>query len=289
MTADNCVMAVYIAAIMSIPAEGPSSGSGSSGGSSTQRPAVTAESMALSIAAAALACTLGTQLATAVGMPSLGLAFMAVLASGLAALGARLAARLRRSRGAASSSSGGSSGQASQAAPAAAPFAGAEALGGALMMLFFATIGAAAGSLQALRGSGWLVLFILLQLRCGGLCNRVKAPWLLAVLGDGQVRTTHFRPANEGPNLARPFPLLPCSIHLAVCLAGGRLLRLPVQSVLIASNANVGGPATAAAMASSKGWPHMVQPAMLTGCLGYAIATFLGCAMGQWMRGWYAF
>ena len=44
---------------------------------------------------------------------------------------------------------------------------GAEALGGALMMLFFATIGAAAGSLRSLQGCGWLLLFILLQLRCG--------------------------------------------------------------------------------------------------------------------------
>lgn len=111
----------------------------------------------------------------------------------------------------------------------------------------------------------------------------------LALLGHRLVAP--FTPAFP-TNSFLSSPLLPppcCSVHLAVCLAGGRLLRLPMQSVLIASNANVGGPATAAAMASSKGWPHMVQPAMLTGCLGYAIATFLGCAMGQWMRGWFAF
>jgi uncharacterized membrane protein len=62
-----------------------------------------------------------------------------------------------------------------------------------------------------------------------------------------------------------------------------------MQAILIASNANVGGPATAAAMATSKGWAHMIQPAMLTGSLGYAVANFIGIAMGQWMRGWYAF
>lgn len=43
-------------------------------------------------------------------------------------------------------------------------FAGAEALGGALMLLFFATIGAGAGSLSALRGTGWLTAFITIQL-----------------------------------------------------------------------------------------------------------------------------
>jgi uncharacterized membrane protein len=70
-------------------------------------------------------------------------------------------------------------------------------------------------------------------------------------------------------------------------LVGGRLLRLPMQAVLIASNANVGGPATAAAMASSKGWSHMIQPAMLTGSLGYAVATGLGLCLAGWLRTWY--
>ena len=169
MTADNCVMALYIFTIMSLPAEDHVDSNSSSGGSSQRLAApVTAESLGLSVAAAALACTLGTQLAAAAGMPSLGLALMSVLASGLAVLGSRLAARLCSSKHSSSSSGGGGggSGQASQAAPPAAPFAGAEALGGALMMLFFATIGAAAGSLQTLQGCGWLVLFILLQLRC---------------------------------------------------------------------------------------------------------------------------
>ena len=41
---------------------------------------------------------------------------------------------------------------------------GAEALGGALMLLFFATIGAGAGSLSALWGTGWLTAFIAIQL-----------------------------------------------------------------------------------------------------------------------------
>lgn len=76
-------------------------------------------------------------------------------------------------------------------------------------------------------------------------------------------------------------------VHLAVCLGVGRLLlRLPMRSVLIASNANVGGSATAAAMASSKGWADMVQPAMLTGSLGYAVATAIGTGMGHWLRSW---
>ena len=191
MTADNCIMALYIAAIMSIPAEGsselPAAGApaaaegGGGGGSSTsgstttssaQQPAPeaasTAESMALSLAAAAVACTLGNQLAAAAGFGSSGLAVMALLASGIAMLGSRLSTWAASRRSSGSSSDEAQQHQQQSKQQAAAPFVGAEALGGALMMLFFATIGAAAGSLRSLQGCGWLLLFILLQLRCGG-------------------------------------------------------------------------------------------------------------------------
>lgn len=118
-------------------------------------------------------------------------------------------------------------------------YAGAEALGGALMLLFFATIGAGAGSLSALAATGWLTGFIGVQL----------------------------------------------AVHMLVTLLGARvLLRLPMQSVLTASNANIGGPATAAAMAAARGWTNMVRPAMLTGSLGYAVGTGVGCAVGHWLR-----
>lgn len=52
----------------------------------------------------------------------------------------------------------------------------------------------------------------------------------------------------------------------------------------MASNANVGGPATAAAMASSKGWRDLLQPAVLMGCLGYVAGTPLGVAMGMVLK-----
>jgi hypothetical protein len=137
--------------------------------------------MALSIAAAAVACTLGNHLAAAAGFGSSGLAVMALLASGIAMLGSRLAACAASSGSSSSSSSSSSSPSSSSSSSSSAeqqqqpkqqqqvPFVGAEALGGALMMLFFATIGAAAGSLRSLQGCGWLLLFILLQLRCGGM------------------------------------------------------------------------------------------------------------------------
>jgi len=65
------------------------------------------------------------------------------------------------------------------------------------------------------------------------------------------------------------------SIHLAVILVGGRLLKIPLPEILIASNANLGGPTTACGMAMAKRWDKLIAPAVLVGIFGYAIATFV--------------
>ena len=77
------------------------------------------------------------------------------------------------------------------------------------------------------------------------------------------------------------FVTLLLGVHLAVvCVVGRSWLKLRWQPLLVASNANVGGPATAAAMAAARGWKHQLQPALITGSFGYAIGTPLGCFMG---------
>jgi uncharacterized membrane protein len=74
------------------------------------------------------------------------------------------------------------------------------------------------------------------------------------------------------------------AVHLVVILVAGRLLRLDLAEIVIASNANMGGPTTAAAMAVARRWETLVIPAVLCGTLGYATATFLGVAVGHWLR-----
>ena len=50
--------------------------------------------------------------------------------------------------------------------------------------------------------------------------------------------------------------------------------------IILASNANIGGPTTAAGMAIAQGWSRLVGPCMLVGTLGYAIGTWLGILVG---------
>lgn len=77
------------------------------------------------------------------------------------------------------------------------------------------------------------------------------------------------------------FSGLQITVHFACLLLLGKLaFRLDSRDLFLASNANVGGPTTAAAMAKGKGWPRRVLPALLIGVLGYASATAIALALG---------
>ena len=72
------------------------------------------------------------------------------------------------------------------------------------------------------------------------------------------------------------------AVHaLGVFLVGKKLLKFTTKELLVASNANVGGPATAGALAAGKNWTDLVVPGMLVGNLGNAIGTFVGLGMAK--------
>jgi len=90
--------------------------------------------------------------------------------------------------------------------------------------------------------------------------------------------------ANVGEVLGAALPIIifivvMVLVHLVVLVIVGKLIKLDLAEVLIASNACILGPAPAAALAASKGWQPLIAPGILVGMFGYAIATFIGVAL----------
>ena len=80
------------------------------------------------------------------------------------------------------------------------------------------------------------------------------------------------------------FAALIIVVHLVILFAIGKVLRIDVAELAVASVAAIGGPGSAAALASVKGWRALVTPGVLTGSLGYAIGTFIGIAVVEMLR-----
>ncbi len=82
-----------------------------------------------------------------------------------------------------------------------------------------------------------------------------------------------------------PILLLFCMIIVVInmlfCFAGGKLLKFNLEEIILASNANIGGPTTAAGMAISQGWVKLIGPCMLVGTFGYVIGTWVGILVGS--------
>lgn len=92
-------------------------------------------------------------------------------------------------------------------------------------------------------------------------------------------------PASIGAILrSAPLMLLFCLVIVLVnmlfCLVGGKLIGSSLEEILLASNANIGGPTTAAGMAISQGWTKLITPCMLVGTFGYVIGTYAGIIVG---------
>lgn len=71
--------------------------------------------------------------------------------------------------------------------------------------------------------------------------------------------------------------------NLSITLFFGKLFKFNIEEMLLASNANAGGPTTAAALAISKGWQGLVGPILIIGTLGYVIGNYVGTLIGYFL------
>ena len=88
--------------------------------------------------------------------------------------------------------------------------------------------------------------------------------------------------------LNAPFLFLFCGIiatmNIILNLLAGKLFRHNLEEICLTSNASIGGPSTAAAMAVAKGYDKLVVPGILIGLWGYIIGTPLGLIMSRWFE-----
>jgi len=81
-----------------------------------------------------------------------------------------------------------------------------------------------------------------------------------------------------------PLLLLFCAIivfvNMLFSFVFGKLFKFSLEEIIISSNANIGGPTTAAAMAIAKGWNALIVPSILVGTLGYVLGNYYGIFAG---------
>lgn len=117
----------------------------------------------------------------------------------------------------------------------------------------------------------------------GELLGKLFLLFFFASIGNasGTVSSTF---AAKGAASLVMFECILYAVHLCVVLGvGGKLLKLPMPDLLLASNANIGNAATASSLATAKGWKSRILPAILVGTLGNAFGTFAGLSLGSFV------
>ncbi|HEX7049303.1 MAG TPA: DUF819 family protein [Longimicrobiales bacterium] len=183
------------------------------------------------------------------------------------------------------------------AAAAEHPFFGAASLRlldvALLLALGFALLVAAdavAARIPAIPAVLWLTTFALAvaQLpavrRLSGAMQlgTLALHFFFAVIGIGS-RVAEI--ARVGPEIFY-FTAMVVAVHGVLIYGGARMARLDVATASVASQAAVGGPSSALALAAAREWPALVLPGTVAGLLGYAVGNYLGFGVAYLMRAW---
>lgn len=79
------------------------------------------------------------------------------------------------------------------------------------------------------------------------------------------------------------FCLIIVAFNMLFSFVFGKIFKFNLEEICVASNANIGGPTTAAAYAIAKGWTAMVVPSLLVGTLGYVVGNYYGIFIGTFL------
>ncbi|RLE24623.1 MAG: hypothetical protein DRJ61_02910 [Acidobacteria bacterium] len=80
------------------------------------------------------------------------------------------------------------------------------------------------------------------------------------------------------------YVMIMATVHLVFIYGVGRLFRLDIRVLTIASCAAKSGPPTVVALANVHGWKNLVLPGVAMGLLGYAVGNYLGFAAAYAMK-----
>lgn len=150
------------------------------------------------------------------------------------------------------------------------------------------TTGTASGLANSLLGNKYLIITTLTMALATALPN-----FFGNIRGSQEIGTFLIYlffmvigvPASIGMIISKsPMLLVFCGImvfvNMVISFGLGKIFKFDIEEIILASNANIGGPTTAAAMAISKGWNKLIGPIMLVGILGYIIGNYFGIFMG---------
>jgi uncharacterized membrane protein len=77
------------------------------------------------------------------------------------------------------------------------------------------------------------------------------------------------------------YTLLVVGVHGVVVYLGGRVLKMDLGTLSVASQAAVGGPSSALAVAVAREWPGLVLPGIIVGLVGYAVGNYVGLGVAD--------
>ena len=81
------------------------------------------------------------------------------------------------------------------------------------------------------------------------------------------------------------FAAITVAVHGLVIFGIGKLMGIDLGTLAVASQANVGGSASAMAIASARGYADRLLPGVAVGLLGYAVGNYAGFGMASLVRG----